>query len=90
MMNNADIATTFATSFSQASGNISASTYSNSIRFMAIMLIIIAMIWSINHFMSADERAEEGFLIHLGSRLIRIIIGLCTFILLLIVKGNLS
>ena len=87
-MSNIDIAKTFATSFKQASGNISASTYSGLIRFVAILLVIIAVMWSINHFMGADEREQEGYLIRLGSRLIRLVIGLSLFILFLIVKGD--
>lgn len=87
-MSNIDIAKTFATSFKHASGNISASTYSGFIRFVAILLVIIAVMWSINHFMGADEREQEGYLLRLGSRLIRLIIGLSVFILFLIVKGN--
>lgn len=87
-MGKIDIAKTFATSFSQATGTISAASYSGLIRFIAILMVIIAVMWSINHFMGAEEREQEGFLNRLGSRLIRIIIGLCLFILILIVKGN--
>lgn len=87
-MSNVDIAKVFATSFSQATGSISAGSYSGLIRFVAIAMVIIAVMWSINHFMGAEEREQDGFLTRLGSRLIRIIIGLCLFILILIVKGN--
>lgn len=87
-MSRIDIAKTFATNFNQATGNISAASYSGLIRFVAILMVIIAVMWSINHFMGAEEREQEGFLNRLGSRLIRIIIGLCLFILILIVKGN--
>ena len=83
-----EIAKQFAASFSQAAGNISVKTYSSSIRFVAIMLVIIAVIWSINHFMSPGEREQDGFLIRMGSRLIRIAIGVCLFILFLIVKES--
>ena len=87
-MGKIDIAKTFATSFSQATGSIAAASYSGLIRFVAIVMVIIAVMWSINHFMGAEEREQEGFLNRLGSRLIRIIIGLYLFILILIVKGN--
>lgn len=87
-MSKIDIAKTFAASFKQASGNVAASTYSSSIRFIAIMLVIIAVIWCINNFMGSAERDQDGFLILLGSRLIRIVLGLIIFILALIVKGN--
>ena len=83
-----DIATHFATSFQQAAGGISVKTYSSSIRFIAIMLMIIAVMWSINHFLGSEEREQEGFLLRMGSRLIRIVVGFCVFILCLIVKGN--
>lgn len=87
-MGKTEIAKMFATSFSQAAGGVSVRTYSSSIRFVAIILVIIAVMWSINHFMGSEEREQEGFLIRMGSRLIRIVIGFCLFILCLIVKGN--
>jgi hypothetical protein len=87
-MGKSEIAKHFAAHFSQAAGGISVKTYSSSIRFVAIMLVIIAVMWSINHFMGSEEREQEGFLIRMGSRLIRIVIGFCLFILCLIVKGN--
>lgn len=87
-MGKTEIAKMFATSFSQAAGGVSVKTYSSSIRFIAIILVIIAVMWSINHFMGSDEREQEGFLIRMGSRLIRIVIGFCLFILCLIVKGS--
>ena len=87
-MGKSEIAKNFAASFNQAAGGISVKTYSSSIRFVAIMLVIIAVMWSINHFMGSEEREQEGFLIRMGSRLIRIVIGFCVFILCLIVKGN--
>ncbi|WP_133139268.1 hypothetical protein [Legionella genomosp. 1] len=87
-MSKLDIAASFAASFKQAAGDTAASAYSNSIRFVAIMLVIIGLIWCINQFMGNAEKEQEGFLILLGSRLIRIVLGLCLFILILIVKGN--
>lgn len=87
-MSKIDIAKTFAASFKQAAGDIAASAYSGCIRFVAIMLVIIAVMWCINHFMGHTEKEQEGFLILLGSRLIRIVWGFCLFILILIVKGS--
>lgn len=87
-MSKVDIAKTFAASFKQAAGNTAPAVYSSCIRFVAIMMVIIAMIWCINHFMDNAEREQDGFLIRLGSRSIRIVMGLCLFILILIVKGN--
>lgn len=87
-MNQIDIAKTFASSFKFAAGNTSAGIFSACIRFIAIMMVIIALIWSINHFMGSEEKEQDGFLIHLGSRLIRIVLGFCLFILIVIVKEN--
>lgn len=87
-MSKVDIAKTFAASFKQAAGNTAASVFSSCIRFVAIMLVIIALMWCINHFMDYREKEQESFLILLGSRLIRIVLGFCLFILILIVKGN--
>ena len=87
-MGKTEIAKNFAASFSQAAGGISVKTYSSSIRFVAMMLVIIAVMWSINHFMGSEEREQDGFLIRMGSRLIRLVIGFCLFIFCLIVKGN--
>jgi len=86
-MGKVDIAKIFRTSFKQGAGT-EAQAYSSCIRFIAIMMVIIAMIWCINHFMGNEEKEQEGFLIRLGSRAIRIVMGLCLFILILIVKGN--
>lgn len=87
-MSKVDIAKTFAASFKQAAGDTAASAYSGCIRFIAIMLVIIAVMWCINHFMGHTEKEQEGFLILLGSRLIRIVLGFCLFILILIVNGS--
>lgn len=83
-----DTAKSFAESFKNGAGDITAATFSGSIRFIAIMLAIIAVIWCINHCMTVDAKAQDSFLITLGSRLTRIILGLSLFILILIVKGN--
>ena len=87
-MGKTEIAKNFAASFAQAAGGVSVKTFSSSIRFIAIMLVIIAMMWSINHFMDSEERAQDNFLLRMGSRLIRIAVGVCVFILCLIVKGS--
>jgi len=87
-MEKTEIAKHFAQSFSQAAGGVSVSTFSTSIRFIAIMLVIIAVMWSINHFLGSEERAQDGYLLIMGSRLIRLVIGFCVFILCLTVKGS--
>ncbi len=85
-MSQDELARLFATSFKQASNNLSAQVFSNSIRFIAISLVILAVMWSVNHFMGAEEKQQHSYLLHLGSRLIRLVIGLVLFILILVVK----
>jgi len=82
-MSKEEIARQFALSFQQASEGVSANVFSSSIRFIAISLVIIAVMWSVNHFMASEEKEQEGFLLRLGSRLVRLVIGLMVFILLL-------
>lgn len=87
-MGKVDIAKTFAASFKQGASNTGAYIFSETIRFIAIMMVILAVIWCTNHFMGSEEREQDSFLIHLGSRLIRLVLGFCLFILILIVKGH--
>ena len=87
-MSKSDIAKLFAESFRQATDGMTASVFSGSVRFIAMMLVIIGMMWCINHFMSVEEKGHDSFLIRLGSRLVRLTVGLCLFILMLMVKGN--
>lgn len=82
-----DIHQLFKQSFFEANSNISAHVYSSSIRFIAIILVILAVMWSVNHFLTTEEKEAEGFLTRLGSRLTRLIIGMCLFMLILIAKG---
>lgn len=84
-MSKDEIARLFAASFKQGSQGVSVNVFSSSIRFIAISLVIIAVMWSINHFMGAEEKEQDGFLLRLGSRLVRLVIGLMVFILLLYV-----
>ncbi|HAT8642329.1 TPA: hypothetical protein JA999_11625 [Legionella pneumophila] len=85
-MSKDEIAKMFATSFKQASNNISAQVFSGSIRFIAIALVILAVMWSVNHMMDAEEKQQHGYLLRLGYRLIRLVIGLMIFILVLFIK----
>tara|TARA_Y100000588_G_C14150722_1_gene880403 strand:- start:376 stop:636 length:261 start_codon:yes stop_codon:yes gene_type:complete len=86
-MSKDEIAKLFAASFEQSSQGISVNVFSSSIRFIAITLVILAVMWSVNHFMSSEEKEQDGFLNRLGSRLIRLVIGLMVFVLLLTVRG---
>lgn len=85
-MSQDELARLFATSFKQASNNLSAQIFSNSIRFIAISFVILAVMWSVNHFMGAEEKQQQHYLLQLGSRLVRLVIGLVLFILILVVK----
>lgn len=80
-------ATDFVTAFNAAGGQ-EALAYSGLIRFMAIMFVILAILWAIAHFMSSEAKASEFFMEVLGSRLIRLFLGLTLFISLLMTKGN--
>ncbi|VEG92560.1 hypothetical protein [Legionella spiritensis] len=86
-MSKDEIAKLFAASFQQSSQGIAVSVFSGSIRFIAISMVILAVMWSVNHFMGSEEKEKDGFLNRLGSRLIRLVIGLMVFILLLYVRG---
>ncbi len=86
-MSKDEIAKLFAASFQQSSQGIPVSVFSSSIRFIAISIVILAVMWSVNHFMGSEEKEKDGFLVRLGSRLIRLVLGLMVFILLLYVRG---
>ncbi|HAT9314930.1 TPA: hypothetical protein JBB95_03370 [Legionella pneumophila subsp. pneumophila] len=85
-MSKDEIARMFSTTFKQASNNISAHVFSSSIRFIAIAMVILAVMWSVNHMMGDEEKQQQGYLVRLGSRLVRLVIGLTIFILVLFVK----
>ncbi|KTD32058.1 hypothetical protein [Legionella israelensis] len=86
-MSKDEIAKLFAASFQQSSQGVSVNVFSSSIRFIAISMVILAVMWSVNHFLGSEEKEQDGFLHRLGSRLIRLVIGLMVFILLLYVRG---
>ena len=78
-----EIAQHFAISFHEASGNLSTTVFSSLIRMTAIVLVILAVMWSINHFLGQEERSHDTYLINLGARITKLVIGLMLFILLL-------
>lgn len=72
--------------FTQAfyeSGLIHAHQYSDLTRFLAIMCVILAMMWSLHHFLGSEAKESEGFMVRLGSRCVRIAMGLMLFIIFL-------
>lgn len=75
------IADNFANLFFEAAG-LSATSFSNLIRFVAIMSVILAIIWTINTFLS-DEAKESINLVYMGSRIVRLAVALTLFILFL-------
>ncbi|KTD23933.1 hypothetical protein [Legionella maceachernii] len=85
-MSNADLSQQFAISFAHAADGLTVTMFANSIRFLALMLMIVAILFSINQFM-ADLKAQEDFLTQFAFRLIRLIIACCCFLLLLTTKG---
>lgn len=84
-MNPDKLTSLFATSFKQASNNLEVSTFSHCIRFVAVSFVILAVMWSVNHFMGAEQKEHEHYLLHLGSRLVRLTIGLILLIIILII-----
>ncbi len=82
-MTTSEIAYHFGLSFAEASGHIKASVFSDTIRLIAIVFTILAVMWSIHHFMRQEERHHDTYLMSLGSRIVKLVIGLMLFILLL-------
>lgn len=76
------IATDFTQAFHEA-GGYTALQYCDLIRFIAVMLVILAVMWSIHHFLSSEAKESDGFMVRLGSRTVRLAIALMLFILFL-------
>ncbi|MBA2710128.1 MAG: hypothetical protein H0U57_06015 [Tatlockia sp.] len=69
---------TIATQFSQAfqdAGGITVLSFSYFIRFAAVMCLIIAMMWTLSLFLSAEQKETEGFMERLASRAARLVIA---------------
>lgn len=81
-----ELGSAFKTAFFEA-GGFHVTSYLNLIRFIAFLCLIMAILWSINHFLGAEEKEVEGFMIRLASRAIRLMIGLTLFICFLTTKG---
>lgn len=76
------IATDFTRAFHDASGQ-TAHQYSDFIRFVAVMCVILAIMWCIHHFLSLEAKESDGFMARLGSRTVRLSIALMLFIIFL-------
>lgn len=87
-MNKTEITHYFKTSFYEASGHVHASVFSSTIRWLAVVLLVLSVMWSINHFLDAEARAHESYLVDFGARLVKLVIGLMLFILLLTTQGK--
>lgn len=83
-----DINQQFSDSFKHGASEIAASQFSNSIRFMAILFVLLGVMWCVHSFMDIERRQADDFLVVLGSRVIRLVLACCLFILILMVKGN--
>lgn len=80
------IATTFAHAFYDAGGQ-KAMVYCDFIRFIAVMSVLLGVMWALHHFLSSEAKESEGFMYRLGSRMVRLSIGLTLFILFLTTSG---
>lgn len=58
------------------------------VRFAAIMFVILAILWCLVHFMGDEPKSSELFLVVLGSRMARLVVGLTIFISLLMTGGS--
>jgi len=77
-----NISTEFANAFREA-GGLAVTQYSDLIRFIAVMCVILAVMWSLHHFLSSEAKESDGFMVRLGSRAVRLSIGLMLFIIFL-------
>lgn len=84
-----EIAHHFKRSFYEASGHMGVEVYSNAIRWLAIVLVILAVMWSINHFMQFETKTSDAYLVDFGMRMVKLVIALMLFILLLTTQGKL-
>lgn len=76
------MASDFSKAFQEA-GGFGALSYSNLVRFIAVMSIIMAVLWSMNHFMSEEAKRSESFMVQMGTRVVRLAVGLILSIIFL-------
>tara|TARA_Y100000588_G_C13746680_1_gene707952 strand:- start:207 stop:455 length:249 start_codon:yes stop_codon:yes gene_type:complete len=73
----------FKTAFTKTSG-ISVDFYSTSIRTLSAMLICIAGVLVVSHFMSGNHKESETFVLDLTGFGVKVFFGLCLSLLFLI------
>ena len=72
----------FARAFMEAGGQ-SVHLYSELIRFCAVMFVILSVMWCLSHFMDAEAKSSDDFMVQAGVRVVKLVIGLTLFILFL-------
>ncbi len=78
----------FLRSFHEASGQMDAALSSYIIRWLAIVLMLLAVMWSINYFMNIETKSNDTYLMDFGARIVKLVIALTLFILLLTTQGK--
>ena len=76
----------FSHAFFEAGGQ-KAIIYCNLIRFAALMSVILGVMWALHHFLGMEAKESDGFMVRLGTRTVRLCIGLALFIIFLTTKG---
>ena len=77
-----EISNAFSNAFQEAGGQ-SVHLYSELIRFTALMFVVLGVLWCLQGFLDANARASDAFMVQVGSRLVKVVIGLMMFILLM-------
>ena len=76
------ITTEFANAFREAGGQ-TVTQYCDLIRFIALRFVILGVMWCLHHFLCSEANESDGFMARLGSRAVRLSIGLMLFIIFL-------
>ena len=72
----------FTRAFQEAGGQ-SVHLYSDLIRFMAVMFVILGVMWCLCHFLDAVSKSSDEFMAQTGVRVVKLAVGLTLFILFL-------
>lgn len=76
----------FSHAFFEAGGQ-KAIIYCNLIRFVSVMSVVLGVMWALHHFLGDETKESDGFMYRLGTRTVRLCIGLTLFIIFLTTKG---